>query len=367
MLIFLLACADKGTPADTTVPTDTADTADTSPIDSGTVAEDAIITGTLILPEDTTFPGAVTVGLVHLRFGWAPSVEGTLVSTTLTAPGEFTLELPPTALSSSLYPVARDYPDLDGATHLLIAFEDTDGDGAFSEGEPLLGAPLGQLFVYLDGEVPAQWSAGWSVMDVGLEGTYESGNCLLDTDDPLTWRDYAGYPEVRSFADPVDLPLPGLPATLTLSGSAADGRLAVLPYQTISYGKSYAPLADVPVSAGTFTLTLSTPPDEALYLTTDPTWNYALGVPLRYEDTDSSGDYSTADTLTEGVTCIGDEEALARYTKPVFAYRDWRLMECYGANAGWRAVTRDSDGGWKDFRSSDEAAATTVDPTICSW
>jgi hypothetical protein len=91
------------------------------------------------------------------------------------------------------------------------------------------------MVVYLEDseEVSATgWSAGWSMVDSGMAGSYESGNCLLDTDNPLNWRDYAGYPifsEIGSAS--VNIPLRGLPASLTMSGTAVDfERLGIFAY-----------------------------------------------------------------------------------------------------------------------------------------
>ncbi len=364
--LLLIGCGDKEGIADTAPPID-----DTAPLDSGdsaVTAVDPVITGTVVLPEDTAMPAEVTVGVVHLRFNWGPSVEGTLASAVVGKDGSFTLELPREPLSVSIYELEEKLK-LDGATHFLVAFEDTNGDGGFDEGEPLLGAPLERMVVFLEDSpsIPEGWSAGWSLVDSGMSGTYETGNCLLDTDSPLTWRDYAGYPDFSLITDPVEIPLFGLPATLTLSGTAVGvSRIGIFAYQELSGDADIAPLADA-ASTDTFSIALTEPPPEEAWITADPDWNYALGIPVAYTDTDKSGGYSKKDERSNLTTCLDGEDAIARYTKPVTAWRGWRLMECYEANAGWRLVTQAADSGWKSFRTSAEAAALHIEDGACRW
>lgn len=366
LTLLLIGCGDK---EDTAAPLQSTD--DTARGDSGDSAlpeVEPVITGTVLLPEDTLMPAEVTVGVVHLRFNWGPSVEGTLASAVVAEDGSFTLALPSAPLSVSIYGLEEKLK-LDGATHFLIAFEDTNKDGRFDEGEPLLGAPLERMVVFLeDGPtLPEGWITGWSLVDSGMSGSYETGNCLLDTDSPLTWRDYAGYPDFFQITDPVEIPLRGLEATLTLAGTAVEiARMGVFAYQDLADGAAIAPFADV-ASTDTFSITLAEPPPEEAWITADPDWNYALGIPLAYTDTDTSGGYSKGDERSNLTTCLDGEDAIARYTKPVTAWRGWRLMECYEGNAGWRLVTQAADTGWKSFRTSAEAAALHIEDGACRW
>ncbi|MFT5681470.1 MAG: hypothetical protein ACI8RZ_002376 [Myxococcota bacterium] len=360
--LLLIGCGDKD-PADTAPSTATVDSGD-----SAVPAVDPVITGTVTLPEDTVMPAEVTVGVVHLRFNWGPSVEGTLVSTVADKDGSFTLELPNKPLSISIYGL-EDKLKIDGATHFLIAFEDTNKDGAFDEGEPLLGSPFETMVVYLESSptMPKGWTEGWSLVDSGMSGPYETGNCLLDTDSPLTWRDYAGYPVFSLITDPVEIPLFGLTASLTLSGTAVGvDHLGVFAYQELNGEADIAPFADV-ASSKAFSVTLTDAPPQEAWITADPDSNYALGIPIAYTDADKSGDYTEGDERSNLTTCLDGEDAIARYTKPVTTWRGWRLMECYEANAGWRLVTQASDTGWKLFRTSQEATTLHIEDGACRW
>ncbi len=137
-------------------------------------------------------------------------------------------------------------------------------------------------------------------------------------------------------------------------------------YQELAGSAEIAPFADV-AGGETFSLTLSeAPPDEA-WITSDPDSNYALGIPQPYTDTDKSGGYSDGDDRRISTTCLDGDEAIARYTKPVTSWRGWRLIECYEGNAGWRLVTRASDGGWRTFRTSAEATTLHIEDGACSW
>ena len=166
----------------------------------------------------------------------------------------------------------------------------------------------------------------------------------------------------------MEILLRGLPATLTLAGTAVDVTgVGIFPYQNL-LGKADMPLlADGDASSGTFSLTLTDPPLEEAWITGDPDWNYAFGILQTYTDTDESGGYTAKDDRASLTTCFEGNDAIARYTKPVTAWRGWRLMECYSGNAGWRLVTEDVEGGWKDFRTSAEAASLTIEDGTCHW
>ena len=363
-LALAIACSDKSAePLDDTAPV----TDDTG--DSGEPAVvEPVITGSIVLPEGTARSADITVGVVHVRFGWGPKIESTLVSAVVADDGSFTLALPDEPLGVSIYSVEDD-PDLDGATYLLIAFEDTDKDGAFTEGEPWLGAPLERLVVFLEesAALPTGWAAGWSLVDSGLSGIHDNDKCALDRSNPLTFRESGGFPVFSAITDPVQLPLPGLPATLTMSGTV-DGfsRMGVFDYMALQ-GYADTPLmADVDAD-GSFTLTLSEAPSEDSFLNSDPDSSYALGVPLAYTDTDSSGSYSDKDTLSNVMTCLDGEDAMARYSRPVSTWRGWRVLECYGGNTGWKLVTESIEGGWREFRTSAEATSLHVADGECHW
>jgi len=247
----------------------------------------------------------------------------------------------------------------------LLVFED-DGDGQFESGEMIRGGTLSRLLVYL---VSPQndWPEGYSLVDTGLSGVYETGNCLLDTDKPLLWRDYAGYPEFHPIDQSISMVLQGHPAQLTMSGSndLANNGLVVLPYQTVEEGQNLTAFSDTSINE-TFQVTLTDPPPEDTDINADPDWRYALGIPLAYTDTDDDSTWSSSHDTTRASTCLNGETAVARYTRPVSNYRGWRVMECYGAQAGWRLVTKDSVGGWKEFRSSEEATSLSMSEN-CQW
>ncbi|MFT5679404.1 MAG: hypothetical protein ACI8RZ_000308 [Myxococcota bacterium] len=202
-------------------------------------------------------------------------------------------------------------------------------------------------------------------MDSGFSGLYE-GKCRDDTDYPLTRREVDGYPFFSGLDEPVDIILRGLPASLTLSGTASDfERLGLFSYWTVTGADATPPMVDVAVT-DTFSATLSQPPPDDAWIWTKTEWRYALAIPKPYADLDGSGDYSDGDPLDETTTGLDESDAVARYTNPITLWQSWRLMECCDAYAGWRLVTYSADLGWVDFHTEGEASALHLEDGECS-
>ncbi|MFT4975267.1 MAG: hypothetical protein ACI8S6_001154 [Myxococcota bacterium] len=372
-LLSLLACTGTKTP-DTAPHTDTAtDTA----VDTGTVPSPQLgtITGTVRLPEGATDPGGLLLGLVGMEFSDAALLD-TLTTAPISAGSDYSIDLstpPPEALIVELEPSAL--PGLLGVIFLPVAFID-DGDGRYLPGEQIAGGSLSRLVVWLEGDVPSKYTYGWNIIDTGLSGTYETGNCLYETSNPLVWRSNYNrdYPVIYGLDEQVDVDLFGLEADVTLAGTATgllkDERLTLLSYQTLFSGskdETWDPLQDLSLTDGAFSADFADPPDRAYDVSPDPSWDYALLFGVTYQDGDGSGGYTPGEGSSDASLCVNNSLAALRYTWPVSTYRGWRLMECYSVHAGWRVVTRETDGTWAKARTDAEAAAVVIDSSVCSF
>lgn len=374
-LTLLLACGDKpdtatpdtGTDTDTT-PVDTADTGGSGGPQLGSIS------GDVILPEGAASTGGLTLGLVHIDFGDADLTD-TLATTAVSAGGSYTIDLdapPDDALIQELEPYNA--PGMMGAAFLPLVFID-DGDGRFLYGEQVAGGTLSQVLFWLEGDVPEPFVYGWNLIDTGLSGTYETGNCIYTTSNPLYWRrEYnRSYPAALDLGAAVDVTLYGLEAELDLAGTTAgledDERLSLLSYQTLFSGskkETWPPLRDLTLSEGTFSASFSGPPGENFDISADPSWGYALGFGVVYTDADGDKAYSDGEASASASLCVNNSLAALRYTWPVTTYRGWRLMECYTVQAGWRVVTRETNGQWAASRTNAESLKVVVDEAECS-
>lgn len=365
--------------------TDTVETGDVPPLDTDTPPEDTgmlsprlgAVTGRVTVPEGAVFRDDVVVGVVGITFGDGPDIEETVALTSLADADTHTLALD--ALPDSVERIELEssaYPGLMGAMFMVLAFVDEDGNGRFVPGEQIVGGSLSRLLLWAEGELPSGVVHGWNIVDTGLSGSYETGNCLLDTTNPLIWRSSynADYPQFYGLDEPVDINLLGLAASVqvagTVDGLAVDDRLALVPYQTLYGDKTeepLRPLAELALLDEAFSMDFSTPMDEAYDISPDPSWGYGLSFGVVYQDLNGDAGYTPGEESSDASLCANNSLAALRYTAPVADYRGWRLMECYQIPAGWRVVTRQTDGTWVRVRTDKEAASLVVDATRCSF
>ena len=375
LLLGLMACT--GDNPSETGPDQTEDTGTDTDTDTGQPPpQTGTLYGNIVLPVGAA--GAVPdlkLGLVGIEFSDGDTTE-TIAITPVEIGGSYTLALttpPPAALLTELEDTI--YPGLMGAPFLLLAFSDTDDNDRFIPGERIAGGSLSRLVFWLEGDVPDGFVEGWNLIDTGLSGPYETGNCLLNTTSPIVWRSELNrnYPAVYGFDEPVDIPLYGVEVGLSIGGVAvgldAGDRLSLVPYQTLYEDPAKEPLptlAELSLKGGTFSADFREPLEARYDVSPDPAWGYGLAFGVVYQDADSSGDYTPGEASTDASLCVNNSLAALRYTSPVANYRGWRLMECYQVQAGWRIVTRLSSGNWVRARTDEEAAGLVIDRDICS-
>ncbi|MDP2316595.1 MAG: hypothetical protein Q8P41_27120 [Pseudomonadota bacterium] len=349
--------ADSDTDTDADTDTDT----DTDPPEPQTLA------GVVTIPAGAARSGGETVAVVRIVFGDGPLVGATLASAVVGGDGAFALEIPGAPADTDLTALERDAPDLRGALYAIVAFADTDGDGAWAEGENLLGLAMDTWLAYTVGD--AAWPAGWWLADLGLAGQHAPNRCLLDTTAPLAWRD--GYPLASDLSDGVVVPLRGLSAPLDLAGTvgtlpAGVAHLAALPYEGVfDVTQVYPAAADIPVATGPFALTLVDPPPADTDYNSDPDWRYTVHLNVLYTDRDGTGGWTVDDPLDGGTTCLDGALVYARYTRPLSTYRGYRFLDCYDGTVGWRAVRTDAASGAAVYLTAAEAASLVMEPEDC--
>ena len=360
LLLALLACHpfSGGKAADTGDIGDAGDTADTS-------QEPPHLLGAVEAPEDTNLDLDLSVAAVLLTYGDGPVVGETLAAAALdgAAFDLFFPALPPKADVGSLGGTTT------GAIYGLVAFEDSDGDGAFEEGEHVAGVTFERALVWLEDPGDSDLSSGWSLLDLGMAGQYELHRCFSDSSRPLGWRD--GFPVVHDLGESVSIALHGLTATVRLAGAVSslpDGITGMvgLPWQALS-GADLPAVFDLPIDGLTFEQALSQEPPASMDIGSNPDWRYVLAVPLLYQDDDGDGIYGSGDGLDPATACYGNSQVYARYNRPIHTWQSARLLDCYGGNVGWRAVTLDPEDGWASYLSAAEAADLLVDGDLCRF
>jgi hypothetical protein len=324
------------------------------------------------VPEGTQLEGEAMLSLVHVSFGDGPAIGRTVASATLALEG-VRMDLP-------WPPPEDDAVDLggsggiSGALYALVAHRDEDGDGAWGEGERVLGIAMDRwlLFVHSIEDDHGHCVVNtWREVDLGIAGQYEPNRCALDTTWPLEWMTDQGYPVYfQPYDDPIELPLRGLEAGLELEGSVVDQpeeplRLAALPYPHFTE-RSVEPGFDLALEQGgeRFTASLSEEPPVEDDVGSDPDWRYTMHLLLPYADADTSGAWSDGDELEGASTCLEGELAWARYTRAVSSYRGYRFLDCYSGTVGWR-VAHYGDSGGVEYLGSEQARRLMLDFPGC--
>lgn len=381
LLTLLVACAGGRAPADpapgTGANSGEDDVPDVSP-DSGdptdTAAPQAPTLGVRVEePALALAPGGhLRVAAVPLRFGGASGGPelGAALSIGELIEGAAELGLPIQAPEAHMGGLARAYPEVQGALYGLVVYV-PDESGAFREGLPLLGVALDRLLLFrLPGEAPAGWPEGWSLVDSGMAGMYAPNRCLYDSTEPLLWREAEGYPRFSPLSDGVRIALRGRAAALDLEIDLAAlepslDRLALMPLQrAIGADPTLALLDDLARPAeGTLAFTLEAPPPADHDLSRDPDWRHTFAYGLPYGDLDGSGAWSEADDTPGAGLCVAGLPVGLRYQRPVQSWRGLRLLDCYGAQVGWRLAHNDVSIGAERTLPAEDARRLASDPT----
>ena len=367
---------DSGSTADTDTDTDLdTDTDADTDLDTDTgEPPPPVVSGQLDLTALGALPANLRVALVPIFFGEGPRLGTAVATATPDASGAFSLQPPesPPPLSDR-YQVGEFQPlDVSGATYAILAYEAAGPEAPWADGDPLHGAALSALLIWLDDTAPDQgWPSGWSLVDAGLAGTYGNNRCLLDTQVPLQWAVETGYPVFSATDMLVDLTPMGAPRALDLVASVADGtpaRIAALPYREVFEGEEGVPPAfDGSLEDGLTAMLDGAPPAES-QLNPSAELVYSLFVPLAYDDTDASGNWSEGDAA-DGTTLCSEtgDRLLIRHTVAPSSWSGLKLLDCQGGLGGWTAVRRADSGTWSSRASSTELETLRVDPALCSW
>lgn len=352
--VMLLACLNK--------PSDAPDSVDTAP-------PGPTLAGSVSFPDDTPPGEPLTMGAVRILYGDGPLLERTLATGPLDADGQWSIELPEQAPAEHVLALSRIDETITGALYALVAFHDADGDGAFTEGEPLRGASFDRMLLWLDGALPEGYPPGWSTVDSGFAGQYEPNRCRLDTTEPLLWRSSEGYPLLYALAEPVTMRLSGIEVDLRLAGEVPDAEdgifgVAGVPYQAFSGGVSER-VFTVAVSGQRFEAVLDTPPPESHYVNGDPDWGYTYHYNLLFRDADQDQVFDYTEELEGSTTCLDGDVVYTRYTRPVTSWRGYRFLDCYGGTVGWRSVRVSDSSGAVEYLSAAESASLVLDHEDC--
>ncbi len=367
-LLLALAChcgpaPESAPPAESGETADTHDSAPPVPV---------VLRVELAIPEDTDLGAELTVAVVHVSFGDGPAIGETLASA-VTSGEPVELALPAEAPVAHLDALGNLYLPVSGSLYMVAAFVD-DGDGAYQEGEPLIGVAMDRwamwyaLDLELDDTGPQAPVNAWRVVDLGIAGQYAPNRCALDSSWPLEWMMDDGYPVYHEPSEPITLTLRGLEAQLSLAGSVVGLpedplRFAALPYPHVGE-RAVEPAFDLALEADAFAASIVAAPPAEDDVGSDPDWRYTMHLPLAYADSDGSGGFSEGDALEGTSTCFEGESAWPRYTRPVSSYRGYRFLDCYSGTVGWRLVHY-ADHGGVEYLSSADARELVLDFTDC--
>ncbi len=370
LLLSLLAGCHCGPAPESEPPSESGESGDTE--DSGVIAPVEILV-VVEEPEDTLVHAPPALAVVQVGFGDGPSIGATIAAAT--GDGTETLALPDTAPPEHLEALGNLYLPVSGALYMIIAFED-DGDGAYQEGERVLGVAMDRWVMWYELDLGIDDSGGatpvrsWRVVDLGIAGQYAPNRCALDTSWPLEWMMDLGFPQYHPVDEPITVTLRGLEADLSLAGNIVDLpedplRFAALPYPHVGEREVQAGF-DQSVGAGqaSFEAELVEAPPAEDDVGADPDWRYTMHLLMPYADSDGSGAWNLDDELEGSATCLDGEHAWARYTRPVSSYRGFRFLDCYSGTVGWRLV-RYADSGGVEYLSSSQAEQLVLDFTDC--
>ena len=302
------------------------------------------------LPAGAALPADLALSLVPVAFTGAgdPELGGAVARAAPDPALVAVLELPGAPPSAHLRELSRAHPGLQGALYAVVAHRADAGRG-WVDGDGIWGLAFHAFALWIDpaGPRPEGWPGGWSVVDLGMAGMYAPNRCLLDSSEPLTWREAEGYPVFSPLDGGLRLGLAGVPAALELRadpdpiGPAAD-RWAGLPLRAATgEDPTLEPFFDGPMGPdGGVHARLDAAPPAAHDLGTPGGWNHAMEVVVPYVD-GGDGSWGPGDAPTGASLCAGGDRAWLRYTHPVGDWRGARLLDCYGGTVGWRVIVYD--------------------------
>ncbi len=315
-------------------------TGDTGPEDTQIVDTDTGVVfeygfqGYTQLPDGAERPGSVKIGLVFLvkvQEDGALDPGTTLASTEISGSGVFRVDLlpegPPQAQKWPPDPMS--WPLLQTATYFPMAFDDQDGDGVYTEGEPIVGLSLDRWLMWAEGPGPEGWPQGWTVMDPHL-------------DQP------DAEPSFLGISAESEVVLRGLEApSLTVGGTweastpHATLGLAGVDHHWLSEGEGdERTVFDESLADGHFEVDVDRrPPASHFFEHPDLGLRYALQAPLVYDDADSSGAWSPDEGWTGATACHEGQPVLLRFLEPPTFMDQAMALETRGWNAGYRLFT----------------------------
>ncbi len=363
------------TALDTAEAGDSGDSGTDTSEDTGTEAEPVDLVGRVVWPVGGEKDDVLAVSAT--RMGWrSDTVEfgNTIAGTTTLSDDTFVLSLPARPPSSDLSALSpTEHPDLSGAMYLLTAFvPSASGSLSFVEGRTIRGMGFHRLLVWLDPDSlgDSGWPGGWSLVDTGLEGSYNPPACLVGTTQPLIWRWADDYPFFYELGeDDLAIDLRGAPTPAPLH-AAVEGdrgtrnRLAAVPAQVLTgEDTSLAPVFDVDMTGSAVDLTLTDAPS-ATHDLGDSDWRVTLAYVLQYTD-NGDGRWTLAGDAS-GTTghsaCHDGRPVYARYSRDIDDWRGFRLLECQNGRVGWRFLVV-NDAGTYSALTDEEAANLSISPS----
>lgn len=317
-----------------------ADTGDTAPEETQIIDTDTGVVyeygfqGYTQLPEGAERPGSVKVGLVFLvkvQEDGQLDPGATLASTEISGSGVFRVDLLPEGppQTQKWPPDPLTWPLLQTATYFPMAFDDEDEDGAYTEGEPIVGLSLDRWLMWVEGPGPEGWPQGWTVIDPNLD--------QADAD-----------PSFLGISAESEVVLRGLENTsLTIAGTweaptpHATLGLAGIDYHWVSEGEGDdRTVFDESLADGSFDVDADRRPS-ATHFFEHPALGlrYALEAPLVYDDDDGSGAWSPEEGWTGATACYEGQPVLLRYLEPPVFMGQAQALETRGWSAGYRLFT----------------------------
>ncbi|MCB9795470.1 MAG: hypothetical protein H6741_22420 [Alphaproteobacteria bacterium] len=357
LLLSLLGCDDGSVKlgddtADTSVNSDDSATDDSATDDSAADDSAADDSGEPVETTSLTFEiegewAGTTLALTYLVPSDPPVVGQQLLNTEVTGP-VMSVEVaePREGELFELNPQA--YPGLYAALYAPTLHVDSDGDGYFDGGEPIVAAGATWAW-YLEGDLPQQllilgFRQGWNAVELDFVGE--------------------GLPTVRDI-DAIPLPADLWPVeSLTLAGSytaefpLGDQRVAVISGETFSGSPPATLLYDEDLSES-WSITLSGAPP-ADHWDTSGEINGAYEVAVTYDDSDGSGAFSDGDT-PRFVPCLEDAAVVAVWSAGPEDLVTAVYMSVLGIGTGWGALALPAGGQEEDVLYLDAEAATNLE------
>ncbi len=356
--------ASPGTtaPPDTHTPEDTSAPVDTDPPTPTPTAR--AVTGSVRWPASAVLREPLAIAALPISFQAEEPVLGLplTVAPIVDDTFSFVLEVPADDVAmTALAP--RSAPELMGFLVAFVVFVPEDPSApVFSADRPLRAAPFDAFGAFLaPGTLGTTGlSEGWSLLDLGMAGSYDPPRCLLTTSEPLFWRAADGYPREWDGETPLTIDLRGIAVDLFVSGTSTErvaDRLAAIPQQVATGETSLlAPMFDVSLTDDTFSVHLVDSPASSYDISGDTEWQHTFAYLLQYtDDGDEQWTPADASATTLATVCMDSEPVFLRYTRPVTTWRGLRMLDCTSAQVGWRLVRIDDTTGGYHYLSDTES------------